>query len=248
MKTNQSTGINIGRQIRTHMHSGASTRLANRQGMWLGVMAVLLAFGLSSFAQQTEQVVSGYQRSFNVTACGYGLGQCNEGLLSSAEAAQVGAIRHRMNVQACGYGIGECNKALLLPDEAAQVLAIRHRMNVQACGYGIGECREDLLTPSEAAVVRSTRARQENFVMSYPLPSMVETSATVSTSLDTQINALFKALLTSVGAPAAENSSYYGELNKNGIPKTVQVSGYTRSNGTYVQGYYRSAPGTNPRR
>jgi hypothetical protein len=44
----------------------------------------------------------------------------------------------------------------------------------------------------------------------------------------------------------AENGSYYGQPNQNGVPKTVLVQGYTKSNGTYVQGYYRSAPGTNP--
>lgn len=45
----------------------------------------------------------------------------------------------------------------------------------------------------------------------------------------------------------AENGSYYGELNKNGVPKTVPVRGYYRKDGTYVRGYYRSAPGTNPK-
>jgi molybdate-binding protein len=38
----------------------------------------------------------------------------------------------------------------------------------------------------------------------------------------------------------AENASYYGELNENGIPKTVFVNGYFRTNGTYVKSYYRS--------
>jgi hypothetical protein len=76
----------------------------------------------------------------NVQACGYGIGQCDEGLLSPAEAAQV-SVRSgtSMNVQACGYGIGQCNRRLLSPAEAAQVSAIRRRMNVQACEYGIGD-------------------------------------------------------------------------------------------------------------
>jgi hypothetical protein len=49
-----------------------------------------------------------------------------------------------------------------------------------------------------------------------------------------------------VGWGVAENGSYYGELNANGVPKTDLVSGYYRRDGTYVRGYYRSAPGTNP--
>lgn len=44
----------------------------------------------------------------------------------------------------------------------------------------------------------------------------------------------------------AENGSYYGELNKNGVPKTVPVRGYYRRDGTYVRGHYRSPPGSNP--
>ena len=45
----------------------------------------------------------------------------------------------------------------------------------------------------------------------------------------------------------AENGSYYGELNENGIPKTVYVRSYYRKDGTYVSSYYRSPPSTNPR-
>jgi hypothetical protein len=46
----------------------------------------------------------------------------------------------------------------------------------------------------------------------------------------------------------AENGSCYGDLNANGVPKTVHVNGYFRKDGTYVRGHYRSAPGTNPRK
>lgn len=45
----------------------------------------------------------------------------------------------------------------------------------------------------------------------------------------------------------AENGSYYGQPNVNVVPKTVAVSGYHRKDGTYVQGHYRSAPGSNPK-
>jgi hypothetical protein len=183
----------------------------------------------------------------NVQACGYGIGQCDEGLLSPAEAAQVSVVRHRMNVHACGYGIGQCSEGLLSSVEVAQVSAIRRRMNIQACEYGVGLCRKALLTPSEAAVVRSTKAGQESFVIPYPLTSMGETSAAPPTPLYTEFNSLLKELTPAIPS-VAENGSYYGEPNNNGVPKTVLVNGYTRSNGTYVQGYYRSAPGTNPAR
>ena len=44
----------------------------------------------------------------------------------------------------------------------------------------------------------------------------------------------------------AENGSYYGQPNVNGVPKTLAVNGYYRKDGTYVRGYYRSSPGSNP--
>lgn len=43
----------------------------------------------------------------------------------------------------------------------------------------------------------------------------------------------------------AENGSYYGQRNANGVRKTVFVRGYYRQDGTYVRGHYRSAPGSN---
>lgn len=44
-------------------------------------------------------------------------------------------------------------------------------------------------------------------------------------------------------SPVAENGSYYGEISDaTGRAKTVSVSGYTRKDGTYVRGHYRSPP------
>lgn len=44
----------------------------------------------------------------------------------------------------------------------------------------------------------------------------------------------------------AENGSYYGEPNDNGVPKTVFVQGYYRKDGTYVRSHFRSPPYSNP--
>jgi hypothetical protein len=241
------TGPSIGNILDTaHQHQGGSTQSATRLWLWLVMAAFVLTCGLTAVSQQTIQYTDGYQRTLNVTACGYGFGQCNQELLSPAEAAQVMAIRHQQNVTACGYGFGQCNQGLLAPAEVAQVMAIRRRQIIAACEYGAGLCKQTRLTPSDSAVVRSAASADQCLASSYLPPSIVETSTAAPTSLDTELNTLFKALLTSVGTPVAENGSYYGEPNKNGVPKTVLVNGYTRSNGTYVQGYYRSAPGTNP--
>ena len=34
--------------------------------------------------------------------------------------------------------------------------------------------------------------------------------------------------------------AYYGQVNSNGTVRTKRVNGYFRSNGTYVNSYYRS--------
>ncbi len=44
------------------------------------------------------------------------------------------------------------------------------------------------------------------------------------------------------GYGCAENGSCYGDISSvNGMPKTVHVNGYYRSDGTYVRGHYRSS-------
>ena len=244
-----------------------------------------MSCSLKTVAQQSNQSESAFQRRLNVTACGYGLGQCDEALLTPSEVAQVSAMRHRQNVSACGYGLGQCNESLLAPGEAIQVKAIRHRQNVAACGYGLGQCNEGMLTPSESAQVnairrrqnvsaceyglgqcnesllsplelarvRSAKTQQAGLLAAYTMPSPSQPAVlslapvVVPTPNSSALfSTLLQAIIAPVVAPVAENGSYYGEPNQNGIPKTVLVQGYTRSNGTYVQGYYRSAPGTNP--
>ena len=44
------------------------------------------------------------------------------------------------------------------------------------------------------------------------------------------------------GQRCAENGSCYGDMNQYGVPKTVHVDGYYRSDGTYVRGHYRGKP------
>jgi hypothetical protein len=190
--------------------------------------------------------VGAIRHRMNVQACGYGMGQCDEALLTPAESAQVSAIRHRMNVQACGYGIGQCDKGLLSTAEAVRVTAIRQPQRVAACQYGIGRCNQSKSTSGDSEAAYSAWTPESSLASPYSLPSLPAITIPASASFDAELNAMLKALLPSLGAPVAENGSYYGELNKNGVPKTVLVNGYTRSDGTYVRGYYRSAPGTNP--
>jgi hypothetical protein len=172
-------------------------------------------------------------------------------LLTPSEAAKVIAIRHRQNVSACGYGLGQCNEGLLTPSEAAQASVIRHRQNVAACEYGLMTCSERLMSPSEIAHVRSTTVRRVGVQAGYAMPSLNQAVVLPPAPVIVPPPPMYtplNALIAPTTSPVAENGSYYGQPNQNGVPKTVLVQGYTKSNGTYVQGYYRSAPGTNPLR
>lgn len=281
MKTESFLGTDVRRQQKSLQNSEATTRSALR---WPRFGMVLFAF-ICSLPAIAQQPASTFERRLNVTACGYGLGQCDETLLTTSEIAQVSAMRHRQNVSACGYGLGQCDEGMLTPSEVMQVTAIRHRQNVSACGYGLGQCNqgmlttpesaqvsairhrqnvsaceygldqcnESLLSPLELARVHSARTQRTGLLAAYAMPSLSKTAVlppapvVVSTpSSSTLLSTLLQAVIAPAVAPVAENGSYYGEPNRNGVPKTVPVHGYTRSNGTYVQGYYRSAPGTNP--
>jgi hypothetical protein len=257
MKTRSSIDVNLGCQTRARRYCRASAKSATTLCLWLGTIVIALTCG-TAIAQQAGHPVSPFQRSLNVSACGYGLGYCNEALLTASEAVEVTAIRHRQNVTACGYGLGYCNEALLTHSETVQVAAIRHKQNISACEYGFGPCSPELLTSPEAAAVRSFKARQQVLAgrsvvpaagenpMTFPTAIIVPRPVVVAPPSSVFMSTLIKALTNSTVAPVAENGSYYGEPNKNGVPKTVSVQGYTRSDGTYVRGYYRSAPGTNP--
>ena len=284
MKTESFFGVNMRPQ-----HNALQNREATAWPtalLWLRFGMVLFALNcsLTAIAQQVNQPASAFQRRLNVTACGYGLGQCdealltpnevaqvsvmrhrqnvsicgyglgrcNEGLLTPAEVIQVTTIRHRQNMSACGYGLGQCNEGMLTTSESAQVSAIRRRQNVSACEYGLGQCNESLLSPVELARVRSAKTQRVGLLPAYPLSSLSQTAilppapAVITAPSSAALSTLLRAIIAPAVAPVAENGSYYGEPNQNGVPKTVLVQGYTRSNGTYVQGYYRSAPGTNP--
>jgi hypothetical protein len=83
----------------------------------------------------------------------------------------------------------------------------------------------------------------------YYVPVFVPGVITVPQSVygSTAITAYEPVVLpTPVYGSVAENGSYYGQPNVNGVPKTVAVGGYYRKDGTYVRGHYRSSPGSNP--
>lgn len=78
----------------------ATASPTTRLWMRFGMVLFALTCSLTTIAQQVNQSASAFQRRLNVTACGYGLGQCDEALLTPNEVAQVSAMRHRQNVSA----------------------------------------------------------------------------------------------------------------------------------------------------
>jgi len=162
-----------------------------------------------------------FSQSSSYQACLSGYGYCNHSALTSAEAVEVETAEYERNLSACTSGYGYCNHAKLNPSDRPAVETAEYQRNLSACTSGYGYCNHAKLNPSDAAEVTSGE------------------SSRVQTGQSRGITAV-------IGI--AENGSYYGELNANGVPKTVHVNGYYRRDGTYVRGHYRSAPGTNPPR
>ena len=187
-------------------------------------VVILCSIAISTALGQSNSEFSqanAMRHRMNVQACGMGLSTCDPSLLTGTEKSAADVMRHRMNVQACGIGLSTCDPSLLTGTEKSAADAMRHRMNVQACGMGLSTCDPSLLTGTE----NSSPGTAAGTVLPATPPSPNPVAV----------------------PPVGENGSYYGELNKNGVPKTVHVSGYYRRDGTYVRGHYRSAPGTNPR-
>ena len=162
-----------------------------------------------------------FSQSSNYQACLSGYGYCNHSALTSAEAVEVETAEYQRNLTACTSGYGYCNHAKLNPSDLPAVETAEYQRNLSACTSGYGYCNHAKLTPSDTAEVKlgeSNRVQIDHGSARAASPGV------------------------------AENGSYYGELNANGVPKTVHVNGYYRRDGTYVQGHYRSAPGTNPPR
>ena len=150
-----------------------------------------------------------------------------------SEVQQVAQAERENNLRYCKSGSPLCNHGLLTGDEKTTVAQAERENNLQYCKSSSPLCDQALLTGYRAVVATGGHAtdsgspRVEGLI---PDPSATR-SPVGSVS----------------GLPGvAENGSYYGEPNANGVPRTAHVDGYTRKDGTYVRGYYRSPPNSNP--
>ena len=192
------------------------------------------------------------QNAANLNACKYGYVGCDSSRLTTEEREQVAVAAHARNFTACKYGYAGCDSSHLTSEEREQVAVAAHVRNFTACKYGYVGCDSSHLTSEEreqvavAAHVRNFTACKYGYAScDRSLLSLVESAENTANST---IAAPGAGSADARSSGVAENGSYYGQPNANGVPKTVHVNGYYRKDGTHVRGHYRSAPGTNPRR
>jgi hypothetical protein len=211
------------------------------------------------------QGVAQAEHDNNLRNCKLGFG-CNRSLLHGSENDAVTQAEHDNNLRNCKLGFG-CNRNLLHGSENDAVTQAEHDNNLRNCKLGFG-CNRNLLHGSENDAVtqaehdklnlrkpeQTTQVHEENLARNYAAcssgiytcnPSLLTPEQTTQISGGSSNGITAPAEPTLAEGGVAENGSYYGELNANGVPKTVHVDGYTRKDGTYVRGYYRSAPNSN---
>lgn len=208
----------------------------------LWVFAALLLLSPLGFAQSSEQ-------GRNLRACMSGYAAlCDHTQLTPTEAVSVASAEHDRNLRTCLSGYSAlCDHGLLTTSEAQSVAIAEHERNLRTCLSGYSAlCDHALLTSSEANSVRVAEHDRNLSVCTSNYNGLCDRNLLTPTEAS-------KIVVPPPNPPSAltpgvaENGSYYGEPNKNGVPKTVHVDGYYRKNGTYVRGHYRSAPGTNPK-
>lgn len=165
-------------------------------------------------------------------------------------ALMASPLRAQTNFERCRDGLSGCNPRFLSAQELRIVRIYEDGRNVSACANGDGRCDWSRLTDQQLVAVREAQVRQSSSaVLPVPKPPSEPTAPPVNSIQATRVSSptLPPSATPAATAPAvAENGSYYGEPNQNGVPKTVYVHGYYRKDGTYVRSYYRSAPGSNP--
>ena len=211
----------------------------------LWVLTVLFIFSCSAFAQTSE-----HEQNLSTCLQGYPA-LCEHSRLTPSEASRVAEAEHEQNLSTCLQGYPAlCEHSRLTPSEASRVAEAEHEQNLSTCLQGYPAlCEHSRLTPSEASRVAEAEHEQNLSTCLQGYSALCDHSR-LTPSEASKVDAGARA---STAGPllvpgVAENGSYYGEPNANGVPKTVRVNGYYRKDGTYVRGHYRSAPGTNPPR
>jgi len=121
---------------------------------------------------------------------------------------------------------------------------ICERVSPASCSGIAPAAKVDVIAPPAAAasvVAPAPDAAARSLVLVQPLQSAGNTTAAPLLA-PAPAPAPLPAPPPPAGLGCAENGSCYGDLSTiNGTPKTTQVDGYFRRDGTYVRGHYRSS-------
>ncbi len=159
---------------------------------------------------------------------------------------QVDAAALARNFKNCDGGYSGCNVGLLTAEQRAVVEQSAGRRNAYNCAHGFSGCVPNAVSasaPRANTLPKSAAVRREPAAVS-PSSSLGQPSANSLAAYDRTTETVATPA-TLVVAPAvagcAENGSCYGDISAaTGRAKTTHVNGYTRSDGTYVRGHYRS--------
>ena len=206
--------------------------------LWL----VLLLLSTAGFGQESNQ-----QRDL-LSRCLAGTWYCDRSQLSSDEAAQVAELERRRNLVRCLRGASYCNHSQLSFDQRERVAELeRQRFFDHLDRVAELERQRFVRLISEADARVAEEQRQRNLLLcQFSWFCDVSLLRPEEAAQLGRLKSNFDAPALSGTAGVAENGSYYGEPNVNGVPKTVHVDGYYRQDGTHVRGHYRSPPNSNP--
>jgi len=153
----------------------------------------------------------------NYDSCKADKVECDKALLTAGQTAAANDATRGLNLENCRTGNSRCDRTRLSADEKDEIARAGDERNLHECQMGFYGCDPSRLTDEQKAGVAEATLERAQQSKAQPSPS-------------------------TDGAPCVENGSCYGDLNASGVPKTVGVRGYYRKDGTYVRGYYRSAP------
>ena len=206
---------------------------------------------LTLLTQQQHDKVKLSALARNFASCDRGYSGCDTALLTAAQRAQVDASGRTRNFHSCNSGYSGCDASILTDVQRTTVTESASRRNAYNCQKGYSSCvhtvrTSESLSSAPGRSSSSPHARTRDTYITGGQQASFETAKSASTKPKAPTALGPDAVETVVlpvaaGPTCAENGSCYGDISSATLrPKTTHVSGYTRRDGTYVRGHYRS--------
>ena len=172
--------------------------------------------------------------------------------ITNSQHVQVEASAKARNFRNCNSGYPGCEAGMLTEEQRVASVESAARRNRYSCQHGYSTCVTDAQVPGPSATFKrpvgieraSLTAMSSSIVVIGPRDAYGGLSPTrvKQASEPAAVEpAIREAHAAASGPSCAENGSCYGDISSSTFrSKTTHVGGYTRSNGTYVRGYYRS--------